>query len=128
MEVLRFLGGDFFQMEYDLNRPIYLQIIEKIKYKIINGEIAPGERMASISDMAAEMDVNPNTMFRVYKELEMQGITRGLGSFVVDDKRLVKRLSDEMANEILDFAITGLRKLKFSNSQIIDAVSKKLKK
>ncbi|WP_024469158.1 GntR family transcriptional regulator [Treponema pedis] len=117
------------KVEYDQNRPIYLQIIEKIKYKIIDGEIAPGERLLSMSDMAVEMDVNPNTMFRVYRDLEAQGVTfsqRGLGSYVVYDSDIVKKLSNEMAEDILNTAIEGLKKIKFSDSQIIEAVTKKL--
>lgn len=118
------------KIEYDQNRPIYLQIMERIKYKIVHGEIAPGERLLSMSDMAVEMDVNPNTMFRVYNELESAGVIfsrRGLGSFVVEDDNIVKKLTEEMANDILTIAITGLRNLKLSDTQIVATVNKKLK-
>ncbi len=117
------------KIDYDQNRPIYLQIIERIKYMIVHGEIAPGERLLSMNDMAVEMDVNPNTMFRVYRELENEGVTfsqRGLGSFVVKDPDIVKHLSEEMAEEILTKAITDLKNLEFSNEQIIAHVTKKL--
>jgi len=119
----------FLKIDYDQNRPIYLQIIERIKYMIVHGEIAPGERLLSMNDMAVEMDVNPNTMFRVYRELENEGVTfsqRGLGSFVVKDPDIVKHLSEEMAEEILTKAITDLKNLEFSNEQIIAHVTKKL--
>lgn len=114
---------------YDQNRPIYLQIIEKIKEKIVNGEMKPGERMLSINDMAEKMDVNPNTMFRVYKEMERLGIVetkRGAGSFVVEDSGLIERLLEEMADDILTHAVIRLQKLQFSDDDILKAVKNKL--
>lgn len=115
---------------YDQNRPIYLQIIERIKREVVNGEIKPGDRILSMSDMSEKMDVNPNTMFRVYKELENQGIIesrRGLGSYLVEDEGVVAKLLEEMAGEILTTAINGLRELNFTDEQIVDAVKSKLK-
>ncbi|UTC62687.1 GntR family transcriptional regulator [Treponema sp. OMZ 788] len=114
---------------YDQNRPIYLQIVEKIKCKIVYGELNPGDKIPSMSDMSVEMDVNPNTMFRVYKQLESEGVTeakRGLGSFVVDEKGLVERLTEEMADQIIVPAIEGLRNLKFSDEQIIASIKARL--
>ncbi|UTC76664.1 GntR family transcriptional regulator [Treponema sp. OMZ 799] len=114
---------------YDQNRPIYLQIIEKIKCKIVYGELKPGDKIPSMSDMSVEMDVNPNTMFRVYKQLESEGVTeskRGLGSFVVNEDDLVDRLSAEMADQIIIPAIEGLRNLKFSDEQIIASIKARL--
>ncbi|AIN93446.1 GntR family transcriptional regulator [Treponema putidum] len=114
---------------YDQNRPIYLQIVEKIKCKIVYGELKPGDKIPSMSDMSAEMDVNPNTMFRVYKQLESEGITeskRGLGSFVVNEADLVKKLTEEMADQIILPAIEGLRNLKFSNEQIMASIKAKI--
>lgn len=115
---------------YDQNRPIYLQIVEKIKRDIVNGAIKPGDKILSMSDMSEKMDVNPNTMFRVYKELDNEGIIesrRGLGSFVVEDDKLVGKLLTEISDGILFNAIDGLRELKFSDKQIIDAMETKLK-
>ncbi|UTC66831.1 MULTISPECIES: GntR family transcriptional regulator [unclassified Treponema] len=114
---------------YDQNRPIYLQIVEKIKCKIVYGELKLGDKIPSMSDMAVEMDVNPNTMFRVYKQLENEGITeskRGLGSFVVNEDDLVMRLTGEMADQIILPAIEGLRNLKFSDERIIESIKAKL--
>ncbi|AAS10665.1 MULTISPECIES: GntR family transcriptional regulator [Treponema] len=115
---------------YDQNRPIYLQIVEKIKCKIVYGELKPGDKIPSMSDMSVEMDVNPNTIFRVYKQLEGEGITeskRGLGSFVVNEPDLVGKLTEEMADQIILPAIEGLRNLKFSDEQIIESIKAKLK-
>ncbi len=118
-------------IEYDKNRPIYLQIIEKIKSKIISGEINPGDKLPAILDMAVEMDVNQNTICRVYKALENEDLIetrRGLGSYVKDNDNLVKNLSEEMADKIIDPAISRLRNLDFSDDEIVTAVKDRLKK
>ena len=48
--------------DFDPDKPLYLQIVENIKLKIINGEYPPGARLASVRELAAEAAVNPNTM------------------------------------------------------------------
>ncbi len=118
-------------IEYDKNRPIYLQIVEKIKSKIISGEIKIGDKLPAILDMAVEMDVNQNTICRVYKTLESEELIetrRGLGSFVKDGDDLVKKLSNEMADRIIDPAISRLRNINFSDDEILDAVKTRLNK
>ncbi len=117
-------------IEYEKNRPIYLQIIEKIKSKIISGELKAGDKLPAILDMAVEMDVNQNTICRVYKALENEDLIetrRGLGSFIKDDgEDLVHKLSNEMADKIISPSITRLRNLGFSNDEIIKAVKERL--
>ena len=52
--------------------PIYSQLVEQIKLGIVSGNLLPGERLASVRDMAAEAGVNPNTMQRALQELERE--------------------------------------------------------
>ena len=82
---------------YEANRPIYLQIMERIKTYIVLGTLKPGEKLLSLRDMSLKMKVNPNTMTRVYSELEKKGIVetrRGLGTFVLDDDMLAEKLKN----------------------------------
>lgn len=87
-------------MDFDRNRPIYLQIGEEICRRIVRGELPPGARMSSIRDLAVELRVNPNTVQRAYRELEQAGVLftrRGQGSFVSEDPGLVVRLRQQIA-------------------------------
>lgn len=116
--------------EYEAFKPIYLQIMEKIKSKIILGEIKPGERLLSLREMAVKMRVNPNTMMRVYNELEREGILetkRGSGSFVVEDSCLVKRLKAEFIETNILKTVQDLYDMGFNDKQIIEYVRKALK-
>jgi len=65
--------------------PLYLQLIEQIKRAIALGMLAPGEQLPTVKALALELTVNPNTVARVYRELEHDGVidtSPGRGSFV----------------------------------------------
>lgn len=66
-------------------KPIYEQITDNLRRLIISGGIAPGEKLPSVRELAARLAINPNTIQRAYRELEMQGwiaSVPGKGSFV----------------------------------------------
>lgn len=62
------------------DRPVYQQIMEQIRGAILKGELLPGERIASVRDLAAQAQVNPNTMQRGLTELEREGLLIGGGT------------------------------------------------
>lgn len=117
--------------EYESTRPIYLQIIEKIKAKIILGEPGLGERLISIRDMALQMGVNPNTISRVYAQLEQEGVVetkRGMGTFVVEDPALIERLQEEVIDKRILTVVNSLAEAGFTDEQIIGLVRTALKR
>ena len=68
-------------------RPIYEQIMDNLRRLIISGGVAPGERLPSVRELAAQLAINPNTIQRGYRELEQQGwiaTVPGKGCFVCD--------------------------------------------
>lgn len=77
-------------MNFDNERPIYLQIAESIYERILSGGLVPGERIPSVREFGAELGVNPNTVMRTYERLTSDGVIhnqRGIGYFVSDDAR-----------------------------------------
>ena len=54
----------------DSDRPIYAQILERIQRQIVSGEYAPGTKIPSVRELAAQAGVNPNTMQKALSELE----------------------------------------------------------
>lgn len=117
--------------DYESSRPIYLQIIEKIKMRIILGEPGLGERLVSMRDMSLEMGVNPNTMVRVYNQLEREGVVetrRGMGTYVVTDPDLVKRLQEEVIDTRIVSVVTDLTQAGFTDAQIMSYVRKALER
>ncbi len=75
-------------MEFEENRPIYLQIADYMFEKIISGEWESDERVPSIRELAMDMEVNPNTVVRTFAHLQELGIIynkRGIGYFTASD-------------------------------------------
>jgi GntR family transcriptional regulator len=67
--------------------PIYRQIIEQIRYAIARGELQPGHQLPTVRQLAVDLSVNPNTVIKAYKELEIRGnlaTQQGTGTFISD--------------------------------------------
>jgi Predicted transcriptional regulators len=77
-------------MNFNTEKPIYLQIVEVICDRILSGEFKDGDRIPSVREYGTEIGVNPNTMMRSYEKLTEDGIIfnkRGIGYFVADGAR-----------------------------------------
>lgn len=75
-------------MEFDNNKPIYIQIADNISDRILSGELKQGDRIPSVREWGAGIGVNPNTVARSYELLSNRGVIynqRGIGFFVADD-------------------------------------------
>ena len=89
-------------MNFKGNKPIYLQIAERICDEILQGRYSEDDRIPSVREMGAMVGVNPNTIVRSYQLLESQEIIynkRGLGYFVKDGA--VARIKDNVKNEFI---------------------------
>ena len=83
--------------ELDNDRPIYLQLMERIQHDIISGVYKPGDKIPSVRDLALDAAVNPNTMQKALSELERSGLLysqRTSGRFITDDEKLLKKNED----------------------------------
>lgn len=77
-------------MEFDSNKPIYMQIYDTICSGILTGTLPEGERIPSVRDYGSQVGVNPNTVVRTYEKLTADGIIfnrRGIGYFVSQGAR-----------------------------------------
>ena len=113
-------------MDFDANKPIYLQIVERIKAQIINGNYSPGEKMPSVRDFVAQMAVNPNTMQRALAQLESEGLIyteRTSGRFVSLDDKTIKVTKDEQARNITKKYVQEMQALHYSLAEINTLVS-----
>jgi GntR family transcriptional regulator len=65
--------------------PVYRQIMDQVRRMVVAGRLSPGERLPSIRELAATLQINPLTVGKAYGELERDGIIemrRGLGMYV----------------------------------------------
>ena len=73
------------QLDYRDARPIYAQIVDRFRERIIAGVLQCGDKLPSVRELACQLAINPNTIQRAYRELEMEGwiaSVPGKGSFV----------------------------------------------
>ncbi len=117
-------------LELNSKEPIYLQIIAYIKKKIVSGDLRKGERILSVRDYASELKVNPNTIQKVYSELEKENLIytqRGIGKFVTEDEEKINELRQELFNETIDKFIKDSKALGFTKETILAIISKRYK-
>lgn len=116
--------------EFTPSIPIYLQIMNDVKLKIVSGIWEPGQRLQSVRDLAVEFSVNPNTMQRALSELERDGLLyteRTSGRYVSQDEKKISQARDEMAEEYTGSYFNSMKKLGYREEEITYFVSNKLK-
>ena len=104
-------------MKFDAAQPIYRQIIDDFMKKIIRGELQNGDRIPSQREYAEMVRVNPNTVQRAYREMEVMQMVetvRGQGTFVVADQAGLASIKEDMAQSILPYFVTEMNSLGYS--------------
>ena len=109
------------------DRPIYTQLVEQIKIKIIYVEWELGSRLSSVRELAEQAGVNPNTMQRALAELERDGLVhskRTSGRFVTEDENMIKNVREAVAAENIAAFMESMKRLGFTESEIMDEFKK----
>ncbi len=117
-------------MIFNDNLPIYIQIMNLIKKRIVIGELKEGDKLPSVRELSTELKVNPNTIQRSYQELEREELVftqRGMGTFVVENKEIIKDLKKNMASNIVKSFITDMKSLGFNPLEIIELIKDSVK-
>ncbi|OBZ14320.1 GntR family transcriptional regulator [Bacillus sp. FJAT-27264] len=113
-------------IEFDNNLPIYIQIMNYIKGEIVTGKLKPGDKIPSVRELASDLQINPNTVQRTFQELERETIVetrRGMGRYVTSEEGRIMTIKKEMAKDVLDRFIRGMRELGFQGDDIVAAVA-----
>ena len=120
------------KLHLDPTRPIYLQIMEEIKKRSVRGQYNPGSQLPSVREMAKEMEVNPNTIAHVYRELEREGFIftrRGQGSFITEDSGKVDAERNRMAESATQRFLREITELELHDGhrgKLVDMLKRKL--
>lgn len=107
---------------FDEKLPIYAQIAQHIKLKIISQEIKTGEKLPTVRDYAQEAGVNPNTMQRAFTKLEREGMVyskRTSGRFVTEDEALIAKVRKEVAETELAQFVKKMTSIGFEQNDIV---------
>ena len=105
----------------DDNRPIYLQLMERIQQDIISGVYGPGDKLPSVRELALEASVNPNTMQKALSELERSGLVhsqRTSGRYITRDEQMLKQLKHDLAFQHIQEFMEKMKLLGFAEAEI----------
>ena len=108
------------------NTPIYLQIIEKIKLKIVSKEWRKGDKIPSVRDLALEFGVNPNTMQRSLMQLEEEMLLyseRTSGRYVTQEEGFIDEARNQMAEHYVNEFLAQMESLGLSRKEIKERIN-----
>ena len=114
----------------DSDRPIFVQIIERIQLDIIAGVYQPGDKLPSVRELASVAAVNPNTMQKALSELERTGLVysqRTSGRFITEDAKMIEELKSNLAEEKIHEFFANMNKLGFEKKEILQLIEKSIK-
>lgn len=114
-----------FQLDYMDHSPLYEQIKEKIKALIIRGALRPDEKVPSVRELAQSLTINPNTIHKAYKELELEGYiysVRAKGSFVTPINRKINQARKDDLLQELDRLVSELAYMNIPKEQLISVI------
>ena len=98
-----------FRLDSASGVPVYRQLIDQVLVAIASGTLEPGDQLPTVRQLAVDLSINPNTVMRAYKELEIRGILttqQGTGTFITrQEVRLDEAQRDKRLTQLVgDFA------------------------
>src|ERR1700758_4261082 len=102
--------GFTFRLDAHSGVPVYRQLIDQVQAAVARGSLAPGDQLPTVRHVAVELAINPNTVMRAYREMEIRGLLdtqQGTGTFIADRKiefsedereRRLRQLAGEFAS------------------------------
>ncbi len=108
---------------FSSDRPVYLQISERLTKAVLSGQYKPGEQMPTVRQLALESAVNPNTVQKAFTHLESKGIlvSKGTsGRFVTDDGIVIETSRKELASQTINKFLKDMKSLSYSDQEILN--------
>lgn len=106
-----------FQLDLKSRKSIYEQVVDNLKELIITGVINPEDKLPSVRDLSKQLTVNPNTILKAYRSLEVQGYiytVTGLGTFALRpseskvDEGMVLAIKEKIRSEVKELLYLGV--------------------
>ena len=119
-----------FQIDYKAGKPVYLQLVDQVRYAAASGVVRPGEALPSIRPLAEELRINRNTVAKAYSELENQGVIEtvlGKGRFLKGGGTpFTKPVRDKLLVAEVDEAIVAAHHMKVDRETFLALVEERL--
>ena len=119
-----------FQIDFKSGKPVYLQLVDQIRYAAAAGSLRPGESLPSIRPLAEELRVNRNTIAKAYAELESQGVIEtlpGKGCFLKENNSpFTKQVKNKLLLTEIDEAVVMAHHLQVDREKFLALVRERL--
>ncbi len=119
-----------FQIDFKAGKPVYLQLVDQIRYAAASGALRPGEPLPSIRPLAEELRVNRNTIAKAYTELESQGVIEtipGKGCFLKENNSpFTKQVRQKLLIKEVDEAVVTAHHMKVDRDAFLKLVEERL--
>ncbi|XEC96184.1 GntR family transcriptional regulator [Paenibacillus tarimensis] len=117
---------DFRGLHLNNKEPVYLQIALYIKRQILLNKAVNGDKLPSRREIAAQLNINPNTVQKAFKLMEEEGFVHtggNQGSVIYTDETILSRIEDELTRDMVREFIESAKEIHLSFKKVIDLVS-----
>jgi GntR family transcriptional regulator len=119
-----------FQIDFKAGKPVYLQLVDQVRYAAASGMLRPGEPLPGIRPLAEELRVNRNTIAKAYTELESQGVIEtlpGRGCFLkANNSPFTKDVRNKLLEKEIDEAVVMAHHLQIGRDAFVQMVNERL--
>ncbi|MGA9452181.1 MAG: GntR family transcriptional regulator [Verrucomicrobiia bacterium] len=119
-----------FQIDFKSGKPVYLQLVDQVRYAAAAGSLRPGDPLPSIRPLAEELRVNRNTIAKAYTELESQGVIEtipGKGCFLRENNSpFTKQVRQKLLLTEVDEAVVMAHHLQVDRERFLALVKERL--
>lgn len=117
---------NFYDVELNNKDVVYVQIAVYVKRQILLGNAVLGDRLPSRREIAAQLQINPNTVQKAFKLMEEEGYVRTsgtLGSVIYVDEAILSQIEEELTRETVRQFIASAKQNNLSFKKVIDLIS-----
>lgn len=119
-----------FQIDFKAGKPVYLQLVDQVRYAAASGMLRPGEPLPGIRPLAEELRINRNTIAKAYAELESQGVIEtlpGKGCFLkANNSPFTKSVREKLLEKEIDSAVVMAHHLQIGRDAFMEMVKERL--
>jgi GntR family transcriptional regulator len=115
-----------FHLDAHSGVPVYRQLIDQVQGAVASGSLSPGDQLPTVRHVAIELAINPNTVSRAYREMEIRGMLdtqQGTGTFVAEQKvELSKEVRDRQLGQLVNEFVSRAGSTGITVNELIDAL------